>query len=171
MPTRDPVFEPAALGLGEVGIDIVLTQRVRALLAEHGDTVLARMLTPMELEDCRREGGLDVRSVAGRLAAKEAAFKALATSGTVLPWLGMEVCSAPGGRPVLRLGAAARTLADRAGVAVVRISISHDGDYAVAVAIATLARPEHTGSALEEIHHGHTAAAAQGLDSQASSRA
>ncbi len=145
MPPRDPGLEPAALGLGEVGIDNVLTQRVRALLAEHGDTVLARMLTPMELEDCRREGGLDVLSVAGRLAAKEAAFKALATSGKVLPWLGLEVRSVPGGRPVLRLRAAAQFLADQAGVAAVRISISHDGDYAVAVAVAAVATPASPG--------------------------
>lgn len=130
--------EPAAFGLGEVGVDIVLTQRVRALLTEHSKSVLARMLTPTELKDCCKEGHLDAQSVAGRLAAKEAAFKALATSDKVLPWLDMEVRSAPGGRPVLRLSGAAQSLADQAGLTTIRISISHDGDYAVAVAVGAV---------------------------------
>ncbi|MDF9817145.1 holo-[acyl-carrier protein] synthase [Streptomyces sp. SPB162] len=151
----------------------MLTSRVDSMLAEHGDAVLSRMLTPAELGDCHRDGRLDILSVAGRLAAKEAAFKALNTTGAVLPWLGMEVLKVPGGKPVLTLRwATARRLADQAGVSGIRISISHDGAYAVAIAAATLApaAPSLIAPLPKETSHGSTVAAAQGLDSQAPSR-
>ncbi|MDQ0939277.1 holo-ACP synthase [Streptomyces sp. V1I1] len=167
--------QPSAVGLGEVGVDIVLTQRVRTMLTDHGERILTRMLTPAELEDCCKEGRLDLLSVAGRLAAKEAAFKTLAVPGSALPWLGMEVRRAAGGRPTLHLSGAARNLAAQAGVSDVRISISHDGDYAVAVAAAART-PEPTSLTAPsapkgKADHGHPPEAAQGLDPQAAPRA
>ncbi|GHH00339.1 holo-ACP synthase [Streptomyces rubradiris] len=165
MPPSDLLPGPGAGGIGEVGIDIVLTARVRAMLAEHGERILARMLTPAELADRPAQDETDPQWIAGRLAAKEAAFKALATSGTALPWLDLEVRSAPGGRPVLRLGPAARAVADRAGVGSVRISISHDGEYAVALAVA-VAHPDSPTQ--EELPHARFGTAGQGLDPQAS---
>jgi holo-[acyl-carrier protein] synthase len=165
------------MGLGEVGIDIVLTGRVRSMIADHGERILTRMLTAAELEDCRKGGRLDLLSVAGRLAAKEAAFKALAVSDSALPWLGLEVRSAGGGRPCLHLNGTAHTLAARSGVSSVRISISHDGDYAVAVAVAArgaepgFTDPDPASSTKGQAGHGHAPAAAQGLDSQATPRA
>ncbi|MCZ4102294.1 holo-ACP synthase [Streptomyces sp. H39-C1] len=158
---------------GDIGVDIMLTSRVDRMLAEHGDEVLARMLTPAELGDCHRDGSLDILSVAGRLAAKEAAFKTLNTSGVVLPWLAMEVRKAPGGKPVLSLRSTARRLAEQAGVSGIRISIGHDGAYAVAIAAASPGSfpPPRTAPSAKENSHGRTAAADQGLDPQAPSRA
>lgn len=175
MSPAEPPSRPSAAGPGEVGVDIVLTRRVSTMLAEHGERLLTRMLTAAELEDCRKEGRLDILSVAGRLAAKEAAFKTLAAPGVVLPWLGMEVRRAAGGRPTLHLSGTARDLAAQAGVSVVRISISHDGDYAVAVA-AAVCTPEaptspHHPSRRERENHGSGSQPAQGLDPQATPRA
>jgi holo-[acyl-carrier protein] synthase len=62
----------------------------------------------------------------------------LATTGKAVPWLGLEVVMAPGGRPTLTLHPSARALAQAAGVRTVRISISHDGEYAIAMAVAVL---------------------------------
>lgn len=147
MPTTETTPPPPAAHLGDVGVDIVLVQRVRTMLADHGERVLSRMLTTAELADCRREDRLDLLSVAGRLAAKEAAFKALALSDSALPWLGMEVRKSACGRPCLHLSGTGRVLAARMGVSSVRISISHDGEYAVAVAAAAFTaepRPDST---------------------------
>jgi holo-[acyl-carrier protein] synthase len=154
-----------------VGVDIVLTARVRTLLADHGEPVLARMLTAAELADCRKRECLDLLSVAGRIAAKEAAFKTLATSGVPLPWLGLEVRTAPGGRPVLHLDAPVRALADRANVSAIRISISHDGEYAVGMAVAVLRQGPPLSDPQprkpQEVHHADAPPAGQGLDPQA----
>lgn len=171
MPHSDPPHGQEEGGIGEVGIDIVLTSRVRAMLTDHGETFLSRMLTPAELRDCHKHEGIDLLSVAGRIAAKEAAFKSLATSGAVLPWLGMEVRTAAGGRPVLHLAGRARALADRADVTAIRISISHDGEYAVGMAVA-LARNGRNPSdpsphTPQEVDRADTHPAGQGLDSQA----
>lgn len=170
MPQTEPLPGQDAGGIGQVGVDIVLTARVHALLADHGEAFLARMLTPAELEDCRKQERLDLLSVAGRIAAKEAAFKSLATSGTVLPWLGLEVRTAPGGRSVLHLAGQARILADRANVAAIRISISHDGDYAVGMALAVMRPPRPSSESSphqpQEVHRADAHPAGQGLDPQ-----
>jgi holo-[acyl-carrier protein] synthase len=62
-----------------LGVDIVEIARVQRLIAEHGERALQRLFTPNEVAYCRGKSR-PAQHFAARLAAKEAAFKAL--SGT-----------------------------------------------------------------------------------------
>ncbi|MFI5618685.1 4'-phosphopantetheinyl transferase superfamily protein [Streptomyces sp. NPDC051567] len=119
-------------------MDIVSVTRVRRLLAEYGEDFFQRMLTPGELADCSTPGGLDVLSLCGRIAAKEAAFKTLRVRGRFLPWLDIVVRRSEGGWPLVELRRAAAEMAAESGIAEITVSISHDVDYAVAVAAPVL---------------------------------
>ncbi|MFF4323705.1 4'-phosphopantetheinyl transferase superfamily protein [Streptomyces sp. NPDC001568] len=136
MPTR-PVAAPPAGGLGwaNLGMDIVSVTRVRRLLAAYGEDFFQRMLTPGELADCRTSIRLDVLGLCGRIAAKEAAFKTLRDrTAAFLPWLDIVVRRSEGGWPLVEFHGAAAAMAAASGIAGVRVSISHDVDYAVAIA-------------------------------------
>lgn len=120
-----------------VGVDLVPLARVQAIIERPSDRVLRGMLSTDEQDMLRRSGdGWDVEGVAGRLAAKEAVFKLLSAPGQTLPWCDIEILSAQDRRPVVRLGGRAAELAARAGLGPIDVSISHDGDYAIAVAAA-----------------------------------
>ncbi|MFC5719477.1 holo-ACP synthase [Streptomyces gamaensis] len=122
------------LGWANLGMDIVSVTRVRRLLAEHGEAIFHKMLTDGELADCRVDVGLEPLGLCGRIAAKEAAFKTLRVRDRVLPWRDIVVRRSDGGWPVVELRGTAAELARRAGIAEITVSISHDVDYAVAVA-------------------------------------
>ncbi|MFF3020506.1 holo-ACP synthase [Streptomyces sp. NPDC057939] len=147
MPTRPAAAPPAGgLGWANLGMDIVSVTRVRRLLAVYGEDFFQRMLTPGELADCRTAIRLDVLGLCGRIAAKEAAFKALRVRATTfLPWRDIVVRRSEGGWPLVELHGAAAVMAAASGVAGVCVSISHDVDYAVAIASPVLAadQPEH----------------------------
>jgi holo-[acyl-carrier protein] synthase len=96
------------------------------------------MLHLDEISECTRGGRLDVSSVAGRLAAKEAVFKLLRCQDAVVPWQSIRVEGPSGMWPVVYLDGAAAKLARAAGIySEISVSISHDGAYAVAVAATT----------------------------------
>ncbi|WP_240468061.1 holo-ACP synthase [Streptomyces dangxiongensis] len=125
---------------GRVGIDMVPFDRVRELVRD--EPLLARMLSEEEIRLCRGDTGPDVPGIAGRLAAKEAVFKLFHTAGQTLPWRGIEILTADGGRPVVRLAGRAAELARRAGIEHIAVSITHDEPCAVAVAF-TAGNPEN----------------------------
>jgi holo-[acyl-carrier protein] synthase len=76
---------------------------------------------------------LRVERLAARFAAKEAAVKAFGLADAGVNWRDLEVERLPGGAPVLRVhGRAAEVLRAR-GIAHWALSLSHDGDHAVAV--------------------------------------
>ncbi|MFJ9033450.1 4'-phosphopantetheinyl transferase superfamily protein [Streptomyces sp. NPDC102274] len=122
-------------------MDIVSVIRVRRLLDAHGERFFSRMLTPGELADCSTSTGLDVLSLCGRIAAKEAAFKTLRVRNRVLPWLDIVMRRADGGWPVVQLRRAAAEMAAESGITQITVSISHDVDYAVAVAAPIMGDP------------------------------
>ncbi|MFG2111186.1 holo-ACP synthase [Streptomyces sp. NPDC048718] len=139
MPAR-PVAPPAGgLGWANLGMDIVSVTRVRRLLTQYGEKFFERMLTPGELADCRTSDGLDLLSLCGRIAAKEAAFKTLRVRGRFLPWTDIVVRRSDGGWPLVELRGPAAEMAQEAGICEVTVSISHDVDYAVAVAAPIIA--------------------------------
>ncbi|MCA1219636.1 holo-ACP synthase [Streptomyces sp. 8L] len=117
---------------GRVGIDMVPFGRVRDLVRD--GPLLARMLSPEEIELSHGTEGPDIPGIAGRLAAKEAVFKLFHAPGQTLPWRGIEILTADGGWPVVRLAGRAAELAERAGIEDISVSITHDDPCAVAVA-------------------------------------
>lgn len=108
-----------------IGCDLVSITRFRQRMAENESTFLERIFWPAE----RR--GKTPESLAGMFAAKEAALKALARPAG--RWLALCVEHEPSGAPRIAL-----LDADPAG-ADIRVSIAHDGDYALA--FVTVGRP------------------------------
>jgi len=120
-----------------VGVDLVPLARARAIVERPSDRVLRRLFSIEEQSLLQRAGnGWDVEGVAGRLAAKEAVFKLLPADGKTLPWCSIEILSGKGRRPLVRLDGRALELANQVGLGPIDVSISHDGDYAIAVAAA-----------------------------------
>lgn len=127
------------MSISGVGIDIVSIARFERILERHGSRFVDRFCLP-------GEAGAESRSpraqhLGGLFAAKEAVLKALGTGWDKgLGFRQIEVRREPGGRPSIRLHAAAADLAQTLGVARVHISITHD--HGIAAAIAVLEREE-----------------------------
>lgn len=129
------------MGWANLGMDIVSVNRVRRLMADHGEAFFDRMLDPGELADCRTSTGLDVLSLCGRIAAKEATFKTLRVRNKFLPWRDIVVRRSDGGWPLVELRGSAAAMAADSGITEITVSISHDVDYAVAVAAPIIGDP------------------------------
>jgi holo-[acyl-carrier protein] synthase len=116
-----------------VGIDLTSVAAVREAVATHGDRYLERVYTPQELLDCAG----DPQRLAARFAAKEAVIKVLRpASGTALPWGDIEVVRHPEGHVGVRLAGLAQDQAEQQGLAEFSLSLSHEGDTAVAMVLA-----------------------------------
>jgi holo-[acyl-carrier protein] synthase len=114
------------------GIDLVEIERMRSVLARHGERFLRRVYTPGELADAAGSPA----SLAARFAAKEAVSKALGTGIGTVAWQEIEVLRGPSCEPVLTLHGAARRLAEEQGLTAWAISMSHTQHYAVAQVVA-----------------------------------
>jgi holo-[acyl-carrier protein] synthase len=114
----------------ELGIDIVRVERIRATLARFGDRFSNRVLTPNEQRYVRGRP----ETMAGRWAAKEAVSKVLGLGVRGIGWRDIEVERLPTGQPSIRLSGRAARRAEQLGMARVAVSISHEADYAVAIA-------------------------------------
>lgn len=120
-----------------LGTDLVAIPRLEAVLARHPERFLARVFTPAEREECLGRPRPAVH-LAARFAAKEAAMKALGTGwGAGVHWHDIEIRSTERTPPLLALSGAARRHAEGRGVRRTLVSLSHDGEYAVAVVVAT----------------------------------
>ena len=110
--------------------------RVAAIIADKGARVFARLLTPDERAYCESRPD-PATHVAVRLAAKEAAYKAL--QGTVaargIGWREIEITRAPDGRPDVRFSGSAAARARELGVDRVLLSLSHTHQAAIAVVV------------------------------------
>lgn len=118
-----------------LGIDIVETDRIRQVIERHGAQFLNRVYTPAEQAIGRIRASAH-HFYAGRWAAKEAAAKALGCGiGQECSFNEIEVVDSPIGVPSLVFsGSAARTAA-ALGMKNVRVSITHEREYAAAVVI------------------------------------
>lgn len=121
---------------GAVGLDVVDTERLRRLILRWGDPLLDRLFTGGERAASRGAQGWRWHSLAGRFAAKEATKKVLASRGHLAGWTEIEVLNGQYGEPLLRLHGRAQDAATRCGFGSLLLSISHEGDTAVAVVLA-----------------------------------
>ena len=115
-----------------VGIDIVEKARIRKSIGRWGDRFLARVLTQREMNICQKKGDR-IGSIAARIAAKEAVFKALGTGwakGVI--WQDVEILTGSRGEPQIRLYRKAKTLAKDANL---HLSMSHERQCAIAFVI------------------------------------
>jgi holo-[acyl-carrier protein] synthase len=117
------------------GIDVVSESRIAKLLESHERW--AEGLFSTNERAIAAEAGRLARFYAGRYAAKEAVAKAMGTGfaeGVTVH--GIDVLRLPSDAPVVRLSGGAKEMADRLGITLWLLSISHCGDLAMASAIA-----------------------------------
>ncbi len=118
------------------GIDIVELARIEQVLKKHGERFLERVYTPVERENCVREGQVLLERLAGKFAAKEALLKALGTGlSSGVSWHDVEIVSDTAGAPQAKFYGSAAGLADKLGVRVAHVSVSHSRTCAVALAV------------------------------------
>ncbi len=117
-----------------IGVDLCAVSRIgRALEREH---FVRRVFTQGERDYLEEKGKGKAQSAAAMFAAKEAAAKALGTgfAAGVMPWL-IEVTHAPGGAPGLAFHGDAKERFDALGGARALLSLSHEGNMAVAFVV------------------------------------
>jgi holo-[acyl-carrier protein] synthase len=114
-----------------VGVDVVDLRRLERQLAVVGERFVSKLLTPTEVDYCAGR----IEQLATRIAAKEAASKALGTGFRGVRWHEIEVVTARTGAPSLHLSGTAAMAASELGLNALEVSCSHDGNFAVAVVI------------------------------------
>jgi len=118
-----------------IGIDLVDIARVDKLLDAKGERALLRLFTSDEVAYALARP-LPAQHLAARLAAKEAAFKALAGNSLArgIGWREIEVVRGEE-RPTLALHGRAADRAAELGVTSVWISLTHSATTAAAVVV------------------------------------
>src|SRR3954462_11015729 len=122
--------DPALAGITEHGIDIIKVVRIRASLDRFGSRFTGRVLTPSEQRYVRDRP----ETMAGRWAAKEAVSKVLGLGVRGIGWRDIEIERLPTGQPAVRLHGRAQARANQLGMERIAVSITHESDYAVAIA-------------------------------------
>ena len=114
------------------GIDTIEIARLKEIQPEIRRRFIARVFTQGEIAQARDRN--DVLS--GLFAAKEAVSKALGTGIGQVAWRDIEIIHLPSGQPTVRLHGHASSVADQLGLQEWSVSISHDRNKAVAMAVA-----------------------------------
>ena len=122
-----------------VGIDLVEVDRIKRLIESFGDRALDRILVGSEATYCRSKSAPE-RHVAARVAAKEAAYKALSQAGAdrVLWWHDMEVVLDDAGKPSLTFHHRGKEVVEKLQIKNVLLSLTHSNYQAGAIVIVQL---------------------------------
>ncbi|MEA4901771.1 holo-ACP synthase [Desulfitobacterium sp.] len=113
------------------GIDIIKIERF-ALACERQPKIRERVFTERERADLDKR---PTSSWAARFAGKEAVLKSMGTGLTGLSWHDVEILTAKSGEPQVYLSPKAESLVQKRGGSIVRLSLSHEREYAVAMAV------------------------------------
>ena len=127
---RSRPLAAAGIALEELGIDIIKVDRIAAALDKFGARFSKRVLTPSEQRYVRDRP----ETFAGRWAAKEAVSKVLGLGVRGIGWKEIEIERLPTGQPSVRLHGRAEARSRQLGMVRIAVSISHEADYAVAIA-------------------------------------
>lgn len=123
-----------------IGTDIVHIPPFALQLADLASAFVSQTFTPGELAYANgAPSGTPAQHLAARFAAKEAALKALDHASAmrqieppVISLRDIEIHRDARGRPSLTLHGSAGMLAEQLAVNQAQVSLSHDGDYAIA---------------------------------------
>lgn len=123
-----------------IGVDIVEVRRIAQAVDRWGGRFLRRVFTSAEITYC----GDRMTSLAARWAAKEAVSKALGTGWAPqrphaagwIDWTEIEIVRQESGEPGIILHGKALARAQVLGLSSWSLSLSHTGDYAVAMVLA-----------------------------------
>jgi holo-[acyl-carrier protein] synthase len=118
-----------------VGVDLVSIPRMRTTIERWQDRFVERVFTDDEITYCRSRRD-PAPHFAARFAAKEAGFKALGTGLQMgVRWRELEVRRERQQAPTLVLSGRARDIGLGRGGSRMLLSLTHEGDYALAQAI------------------------------------
>ena len=135
-PSRSPSSDPArnvTRVIIALGIDAVAIERFSALV-QRRPGVVQRLFVDDEVY--RADGSLrNTASLAARFAAKEATAKALGAPAGLL-WHDCRVLTDEAGRPSIEVSGSVAAAARDQGIDHWHVSLTHDGDYAMAQVIA-----------------------------------
>ena len=119
-----------------VGTDIIETKRMRDALRRHGAHFLEHVFAPAEIASAPDGAGRD-NYFAARWAAKEAVAKALGTGiGADCGWTDIVLHRNDAGKPRVELLGRAAEKARTLGIEQIHVSLSHERNFATAVAVA-----------------------------------
>ena len=141
------------------GVDLVAVDRIAESLALHGDRFLERLFTAREQADACGVPALREQRLAARFAAKEAAIKALGLVEVGLGWRDIEVVRHCDGACSLRLTGTAERQAAHLGLHDLALSLSHEGNWAIAMVQArfrTSISPAPAPRAVPTVHPRRT---------------
>ena len=125
-----------------IGVDLAAIPRVREIVKRWDERFLRRVFTEGEIAYCRRRRD-PVPHLAARFAAKEATLKALGTGLRMgVSWREMEVRRERGQAPTMVLSGRCLDIAVAKGGRRVLLSLTHDGDYALAQAMLVDGPPD-----------------------------
>ena len=133
---RPPVPAAASPAALRVGVDIARASNVADAVATFGDRYLGRIFTAREVAYALAAPALAAERLAARFAAKEAAIKAFDLSEAGVAWSDIEVLHAESGACALVLHDRVQDLVAASGVTDIALSLSHEGDYAIAFVAA-----------------------------------
>lgn len=114
------------------GIDTIETSRLRDIRTSIRERFIKRVFTTKEITQARNR----MDALSGLFAAKEAVAKALGTGIGHVHWQDIEILHLPSGQPIVALTGNAKTVADQLGLNTWSVSISHDRNKAIALAVA-----------------------------------
>jgi holo-[acyl-carrier protein] synthase len=119
-----------------LGIDLVEIDRIERMIESLGERMYTRLFSEGEARYIKAKP-LPAQHAAVRLAAKEAAFKALAGNDLArrITWRDVEVVSDQHGIPTIRLHGTAHRRAREMGVTRIHVSLTHSRDSAAAVVV------------------------------------
>lgn len=121
------------------GVDIVHIPRIARVLTRFGARFVQRIYTDSEIRICAGHP----HALAARWAAKEALSKllgvgvsGLGSGASAIPFRHLEIARADSGKPLVVLHQRAALCAHAQHLTAFDISLSHDGEYAIASAVA-----------------------------------
>jgi len=120
-----------------VGVDIVKIERMRTACNRRSQRFLKRIFTSQEIGYCCNQKE-PFSHLSARFAAKEATLKALGLGwGRDARWTDIEVARDELGAPRLNLVGSLKEKTKGMGIRRSAVSLSHTGDYAIAVVVLT----------------------------------
>jgi len=114
----------------DIGIDLVRVRRIKEILERWGDRFEKKIFTTQEINNLSEEKKFI--HLAGKFAAKESILKSL---GKIGKWQDIEILKKKNGKPYVKLQGKTAKIARKKGIEKILITLSHDGEYAIAEAI------------------------------------
>ena len=118
-----------------IGTDLIEVKRISDAINRHGERFLKRILTSLEIEYCSSRKASPLH-YAGRVAAKEAAFKAMGKGwGGDISWNEIEIYNEPSGAPHLNFYGKALALVTEKKMSTAYVTITHIEEFAAAAVV------------------------------------